>query len=164
MAESWVINASPVILLAKVGLIVHVPQLTESIIIPEPVAEEIRKCRTVDAAVSWINGTGRQFVRAAVEELAVLRETGIGPGERSVISWAAKNPGFVAVLDDSEARAAAQRFGVRVRGTVGVVLEMKKRGLIPEVNAPLTQIRRVGGYMSDELFREALHCAGERSE
>jgi predicted nucleic acid-binding protein len=78
-----------------------------------------------------------------------------------VISWAAANPGFVAVLDDSEARIAARRAGIRVIGTVSVILELKRASLIPEIKPHLLEIRRVGGYISDELFQEALRRAGE---
>jgi predicted nucleic acid-binding protein len=162
VAEAWVINASPVILLAKVGLITHVPPLAEPLVIPEPVAEEIRQSRSVDAAVAWINGPGRQFVRPAVVELSELRGTEIGLGERAVISWAAANHGFIAVVDDHGARVGAQRLGVPVLGTVGVILGMKKAGFIREVKAHLIEIRRIGGYIGNALFREALHRAGEQ--
>ena len=141
MADPWVINASPVILLAKVGLIQHVPSLAHPLVIPEPVAEEIRQCRTVDVAVSWINGNGRSFVQPPVQELAELRGTKIGSGERSVISWAAANRGFVAVMDDSGARVFAERFRLPVLGSVGIILRLKKGSkLIATANA-LVQVR-----------------------
>lgn len=161
MAEHWVINASPVILLAKADLIQFVPSVAQTLVVPEPVAAEIQQCREVDAAVKWLEEVGRKFVCAPAREIDQLSNTGIGPGERSVISWAAANPGFVAVLDDSEARIAARRAGIRVIGTVSVILELKRASLIPEIKPHLLEIRRVGGYISDELFQEALRRAGE---
>jgi predicted nucleic acid-binding protein len=159
--KQWVINASPVILLSKAGLINHVPVVARPLVIPEPVAAEIRQCREVDAAVKWIEGAGKQFISLPAKELDDLIKAGIGPGERAVIAWAAANPGFTAVLDDSEARIAARRLGVSVLGTVGVVLNLKAAGLIPEIKPHLLEIRRVGGFMSDTLFNEALRLAGE---
>ncbi len=82
-------------------------------------------------------------------------------GERAVISFAAANSGFVAVLDDLEARTITHRLGIKTLGTVVVVLRLKKAGLISEAKPYLQQIRKVGGYMSDELFREALRQVGE---
>jgi predicted nucleic acid-binding protein len=163
VSKPWVINASPVILLSKAGLIHHVPAVARPLIIPEPVAAEIRQCREVDVAVNWIQGGGKQFIRPPAKELPELAQAGIGPGERAVISWAAANSGFIAVLDDSEARLLARRLGVPVLGTVGVVLDLKAAGLIPEIKSYLLEIRRVGGYMSDALFEEALRRAGERT-
>jgi hypothetical protein len=37
VSESWVINASPVILLAKAGLMERVSSLAETFVVPEPV-------------------------------------------------------------------------------------------------------------------------------
>ena len=164
MSKSWVINASPVILLAKAGLIGRVPSLTETFVIPEPVVQEIVGVHGEDAAARWLREAGKPFIRPAVVELPALSGSEIGAGERSVISWAAAHPGFLAVLDDHEARVIAQRLGVKVVGTVGVVLRLKQAGLISEVKSHLQQIKRVGGYISDGLLREALRRAGETSD
>ena len=162
MIDSWVINASPVILLAKAGLIEHVSTIARPLVVPQPVAAEITKVREEDDAARWINGPGRQFVRPAASELPNLSSSGIGAGERAVISWAAANQDFTAILDDYEARTAAQRLGIKVLGTVGVVLRLKQAGLIPEAKIVLLKIRSSGGYMSDALLREALRRAGEQ--
>ena len=161
MSEPWVINASPVILLAKVGLVELVPVLASPLVIPQPVADEILSVEGEDAAVRWLKGAGKQFVCAPVAELNELSGFGIGAGERAVISWAKAHRGFAAVMDDQEARAAAQQLGIRVIGSVGVVLRLKRTGLISEVKPPLLRIRSAGGYIGDELFREALRSAGE---
>ena len=138
-----------------------VPSLAETFVVPQPVVEEILSVRG-DAAALWLGGVGKQFVRPAVVELAELSGSEIGAGERSVISWASAHRGFIAVLDDREARIIAQRLSIKILGTVGVVLRLKKAGLISEVKSRLVQIRKVGGYISDELFREALRRAGEQ--
>ena len=140
----------------------RVPSLANPLVIPGPVASEILALRRKDAATLWLNDAGKQFVRPAVPELPVLSGTEIGSGERAVISWAMAHPGFTAVLDDFEARVAAQRLGVLILGTVGVVLRLKKAGLISEVKPHLLKIKSEGGYIGDELFREALLRAGEQ--
>jgi predicted nucleic acid-binding protein len=56
---------------------------------------------------------------------------------------------------------AAQRLGVKVLGTVGVVLRLKQAGVIPEAKTALLTIRNAGGYVSDALLREALQRVGE---
>jgi predicted nucleic acid-binding protein len=93
--------------------------------------------------------------------LPALSSSGIGAGERAVISWAAANRDFTAILDDHEARIAAQRLGIKMLGTVGVVLRFKHAGLIPEAKIALLKIRSSGGFMSDALLHEALRRAGE---
>ena len=161
MSESWVINASPVILLAKVGLIENVPSLADSFVIPEPVVTEILSVHD-DAAAHWLTSAGKKFVQPSVPELAALSNFDIGLGERSVLSWAKAHSGFTVVLDDREARVAAHQLGLKVLGTVGVVIRLKRAGLISEMKPHLIEIRRVGGYISDELLREVLQSAGEQ--
>jgi predicted nucleic acid-binding protein len=160
VSESWVINASPVILLAKVGLMERIPSWVETLVIPQPVVDEILRVDT-DAASLWLRGDGRQFVRPAMKELAELTAEEIGFGERAVISWAVAQPAFKAVWDDREAREIAHRLGIRILGTVGVDLRLKQSGVISKVKSHLIQIRQLGGYISDDLLREALRNAGE---
>jgi len=163
VSESWVINASPVILLAKAGLMERVSSLAETFVVPQPVADEIFSVRGENAAVRRLKGKGKPFIRPAVAELTELSGPEIGPGERAVISWAAAHRGFIAVLDDHEARVIAQRLGVKILGTIGILLRLKKAGLISEVKPHLLQIKKTGGYICDELFREAIRRAGEQS-
>ena len=161
MAEPWVINASPIIVLAKVGLLEKVSTLADPLVVPEPVAQEVNRGAADDAAVRWLKSAGRGFIRPAVAVSPQLAVSGIGLGERSVIAWALAHPGFVAVLDDSAARSQARRLGVPVLGTVGVVIRMKQAGLIDKVKPPLLQIRQAGGHIGERLLREATRCAGE---
>jgi hypothetical protein len=53
MSEPRVINALPVILLAKAGLMECVSSLAETFVVPEPVADEIFSVRGEDAAARW---------------------------------------------------------------------------------------------------------------
>ena len=161
MAEPWVINASPIIVLAKVGLIEKVPALAAPLVVPEPVALEVRRGKEDDPAVRWLKDAGRGFVRPAEPVPPQLAGSGIGLGERSVIAWALAHPGFIAVLDDSAARSQARRLALPFLGTVGVVIRMKQAGLIDRVKPRLLQIRQVGGHIGEELLREAIRCAGE---
>jgi predicted nucleic acid-binding protein len=162
VSESWVINTSPTIVLAKAGLMDLVPRLVSRLVIPEPVALEIRHARRDDLAVRWLDGPGTAFIEPAVPELSSLSASQIGAGERAVISWAGSRAGFAAVLDDREARQIAAQLGVRVLGTVGLVLRLKKAGLIPAVRPRLLALRAAGAYIGEDLFAEAIRLAEEQ--
>lgn len=139
-----------------------VPKLTKKFVIPKPVVLKILNVAGQDAAAVWLHASGKKFIRPAVTEPPSLSGSQLGPGERAVISWAVAHPGFIAVLDDLEARVLGQRLGIRVIGTVGIVLRLKKAGLIAEAKSHLEKIREVGGYIGDDLFREALRQVGEK--
>jgi len=62
VSESRVINASPVILLAKAGLMERVSSLAETFAVPEPVTDEIFSVRGEDAAARWLKENGKPFI------------------------------------------------------------------------------------------------------
>jgi len=56
VAEGWVLNASPIILLAKIKLIQHVTKIAQPLVIPEPVAQEVLRGPTGDPGAQWLSG------------------------------------------------------------------------------------------------------------
>jgi predicted nucleic acid-binding protein len=162
VADRWVINASPVILLAKAEVIQFIPKLCDELVVPAGVVAEIQHARISDAGKQWLDADGREFIRPSpLIEPALVTWRG-GAGEAEVISWAMQNPGFTAVLDDRRARALAQRNGVGVLGSLRVIVIAKLRGFIPEARPALEKLRGVGAYVSDELIDRAIVLAGEQ--
>ena len=100
MAERWVINASPVILLAKAEVIQFLPALCDELVIPAGVVDEIQNIHFSDAGTAWLKAEGSKCIQPAPPIHSALAQWRGGIGEAEVISWALMNPGFVAVLDD----------------------------------------------------------------
>ena len=162
MADRWVINASPVILLAKAEVIQFIPKLCDELVVPDGVVAEIQHARISDAGKQWLDADGREFIRPSPLIESALATWRGGAGEAEVISWAMQNPGFTAVLDDRRARALAQRNGVGVLGSLRVIEITRLRGFIPKARPALEKLRGVGAYVSDELIDRAIVLAGEQ--
>jgi uncharacterized protein len=64
--------------------------------------------------------------------------------------------GATAVIDDREARAAARVLGVRLIGTLGVVIRARREDRIPAAALVIANLRRVGLRLDDALVRQAL--------
>ena len=161
MAERWVINASPVILLAKAEVIQFLPRLCDELAIPAGVVAEIQGARISDLGISWLQADGRQFIRSSPATQAALADWRGGRGEAEVISWALRNPGSVAILDDRRARALALRNRVAVLGSLRVIVLAKQHGLISEARPALERLRGAGAYVTDELIDRSIRLAGE---
>lgn len=71
------------------------------------------------------------------------------------------HPGTEAVIDDFAARRCAATIGVPVRGTLGIVLEAKQRGIVPSARTIVEQMRQTGMYLSDEIMNQALALVRE---
>ena len=103
MPERWVVNASPVILLAKAGVIRLLPQLCDELVIPAGVLAEVQDAGAGDAGRIWLQDEGSPFIRTISSIDIALLDWGGGAGEAEVITWALCNPVFTAVLDDRRA-------------------------------------------------------------
>lgn len=150
----WVINASPLIALAKIGQLALLERSDRDLLIPLAVAAEVRAGRETDPArVAIEAGFGGTAITVGVDPAVV--EWGLGPGESAVLALA-RARGAVAVIDDGEARAAARALGVRSIGTLGVVLLARREGRIASASEVLRALVQAGLYLDDTLVRGAL--------
>ena len=65
------------------------------------------------------------------------------------------------LIDERLGRQAARRFGIPVRGLLGVLADARRHGQIPALAPLLRQLRDHGFWISDELMAEALRAVGE---
>lgn len=91
----------------------------------------------------------------------VIVEWGLGKGESSVLAYAYRHPGTEAIIDDLAGRKCAISLQIPVRGTLGIILAAKKRGIIPQARPVLENLLRSGLYLSKSILDEALKRVGE---
>lgn len=161
MPEHWVINASPVILLSKADVIHLLPNLCDQLVIPSGVVDEVAIGERGDLGRKWLAGEGASFVRSVLPLAKELLSADLGRGEAEVLSWALTHTGFKTVLDDRRGRLWAQKLNLPLIGSLGVIVLMKQRSLIPLAKPVLQKIRDAGGYVSEAAIRAALAKAGE---
>jgi predicted nucleic acid-binding protein len=159
VAEHWVVNASPLIVLAKAGLVDLLPRLCETMVIPFGVAEEVGRGSPDDPAKLWLKLQGGEFLREVGHVSSEVRGWDLGKGESEVLQWALVHPGVEAILDDRAARQCARTLDLPVRGTLGVLLKARKRGLIPGLASVLDQLGAVGFYIHPSIRTKALSLA-----
>lgn len=148
MAESPAVNASPLIYLARADRLDLLRSLSPNVVVPGAVADELRAYPGSDPAVMALDRTNwLQVVQTAPSSPAVLAWD-LGPGESAVLAWGEANPGVEVIIDDLLARRCAASLAIPVRGTVGLVLIAKARGLIPAARPVVEELRRVGMYLS----------------
>jgi predicted nucleic acid-binding protein len=161
VSEHPAVNASPLIFLSRAGLLDMLKMEGDEIVIPKIVAEEIRRRGPDDLAVQAIETTAWLTVIDATSIPDTIRAWDLGDGEASVLAWGYANPGTVIIVDDLAARRCAATLGIPVRGTLGLILAAKKRGLIPEARPVLQKLRQSGMYLSDRILNQALALVEE---
>ena len=78
-----------------------------------------------------------------------------------MLSFALKNSGFYAVINDREARRCATSLGCLHIHTVGIILLSKRRGIVSSVKDSLNKLQAAGLWLSDSFIKEVCRKAGE---
>jgi predicted nucleic acid-binding protein len=160
VAESPVVNASPLVILARADLLDLLRLEGEPVLVPDSVAREVRR-HSPDAAQRSLDSQAWLRIVPSPPIPALIEAWDLGEGESSVLAWAQAHPGSVAILDDLAARRCAAVLGVACRGCLGLVLLAKSRGVLPTARPGIRKLRDAGLYLSDAVVDRALALIGE---
>lgn len=155
MAENWVLNASPLIVLARIGREGLLLSLADRVVVPRPVAEEIQAGPAQDPARQAL-AADRFTVVDTPPPPQELLAWDLGRGETAVLSLAITERTWTAILDDAAARKCARGFSIPVKGTLALVLLAKQRGLIPSAAEVIQALLTSGFRLDDQIIQDAL--------
>jgi len=155
MPERWVVNASPLIVLGKIGQLDLLIKLPQQIVIPSAVVSEIVAGPEGDAARLAVQS--QMFAIVDIPKIEPeLAAWDLGYGETSVLAYALTHPDWTAIIDDGAARKCAKTFGIKMKGTLAVVIMAKKRGLIPSAARVLHSVQEAGLHLDEGLIQAVL--------
>lgn len=154
-------NSTVLIVLSRTKHLWLLEKLFGSLIIPTAVHNDVvvkgsgKPGAKNVAEAGWIHV---EHVRNAsfVEELSSV----LHRGEAEAIALAKEIGADLIILDDNLARSAAKNTGLKVAGTLGVLLHARTKGLINELKPLLDNLRSAGFHMGDEYY-EVLEEVGE---
>lgn len=158
--EIWVINASPLILLGKLGRTDLLESLARQVIVPQAVFREVAAGVADDAAMEVALAWAAPRVQDDIPVPSSISGWDLGAGESQVLAHCLAG-GHRGVLDDGEARAAAKVHSVPLAGSLGIILRARRAGLIPAARPLVEQLIECGSYLAADLVRQALHKVGE---
>ncbi len=154
-------DSSPLIVLTKIGRVELLPKLAARVVVPDAVWREVvvNKPERFDsqelAGAAWLNVLPVQGAEADA-----LRAE-LDPGEAEAIALANQYPGCVLLMDDRMGRREAARRGVRVIGTLGLLRDARRCGLIPSLRTEIDRLLEAGHFLSPSLVDAALCSVGE---
>jgi uncharacterized protein len=159
-------DASPLVHLSAIKRFGLLKQLYPVLLIPPAVWTEVTvagqgRPGAADLAASVQAG----WIRLETPKAATLGRPelrGLDQGEAEALALALDTTAEFVLLDDLRGRAAARSLGVRAIGTLGVLIEAKRRRLISSLRDELGQVRRLSQLqLTPDLERLALQLAGE---
>lgn len=162
VAEAPAVNVSPLIVLAQGGCLDLLRIAGERILVPVVVEQEVLRPGITDAAVQALRSrTWLEIVEVGPVPASVGHYR-LDPGEEAVLTWAATHPGAAAIMDDRRGRLAARSLGIPVIGTLGIILEAKRAGVIPAARPVAGHLLgATDWYLSRHILARVLARVGE---
>jgi len=137
-------------------------QLFQRVLIPSRVALEFNRLAGAQprftglALPEWIDilpdpSLPDQIVQASLDA-----------GESAAIALCLNEKADALLIDEALGRRLAEKLGLRVVGILGVLVQSRQRGLVPEVRAILDQLEKESGFwVSPHLRAKVLQAVGE---
>jgi predicted nucleic acid-binding protein len=152
-------DSSPLITLARIGLLDLLPRLYERVTItPEVFAEVVVSGAGLTgsseiAAAQWIDV---KPVQKPDDLTAAQQRFGLGMGELSVIMLGKELKADAVLIDDMKARKLAQEEGLAVLGCVGVLRDAYGLKLLPNLPEAYRQLLGSSAYVDRVLLENIL--------
>lgn len=149
----FISNSSPLIALTQIGHLELLATLPASVVVPPAVVRETARSVSLPA---WIE---RRSPTRPLDRRIVAAS--LGPGESEAIALGLQVPSSTLILDDQPARALALTLGLPVIGTLGILLDGKRRGVIARVKPLVDQLVSFDFYVSSAVYNRVLVLADE---
>jgi len=153
-------NSSPLIALLSIEGINILSQLFKKVIIPEAVYREV-----FISKIGHEDLNKAQFLevkRVKDKKLVKLLRMQLDYGESEVIALALEQEINRVIIDDKQARKIAEELGLKVIGTLGVLILAKEKQIIKEVRPLiLTMMEKINFRISKAVLNRALEILGE---
>jgi predicted nucleic acid-binding protein len=152
-------NTTPIIALSSIQCLPLLPQLFGEIHL---VAEVIDECAaggpiSVPALheIEWI----KSVQSTPIQHTSVLLE--LDKGEKHTLDMACKYHADWVIIDEKIGRNMAEYLGLRVTGTLGILLKAKQQGLIPSFTDAVNAMQAQGIYYQTTLITKLAQTVGE---
>lgn len=151
-----VVNSTPLIALSVVGHLDLLPALLDDVMIPGSVYEEVvgqgrgRPGALEASEAEWLTVRRPQQTSPLPAEVM-----GLDQGEIDVMLLAMEIEADWVLLDEKLARQIAKAMGMRVRGTLGLLLAAYRRGFLSREDSleAVRELARSSVRLSDKLVR-----------
>ena len=144
-----VADTGPLHYLVLIGAVDILQPLYSRVLVPRAVAGELEDMNTPAPVRAWMAQPPAWCeIRPDPPSDPTLRF--LDPGERAAITLALSVDAARLLIDEQAGRAEAQRRHLRVTGTLGVLAEAHRTGLL-DFEAALSRLRNTSFYLSAEL-------------
>ncbi|WP_437928127.1 DUF3368 domain-containing protein [Sorangium sp. So ce291] len=156
-------DTTPLLYLSRIGHLDIIRAVHREILVPKTVWDELVTARPAEPGVGsllsspWIR-VNDEVERAGIDPALV---TLLDAGEAAAIALAEMLRADTLLIDERKGRAIARSRGLRIQGTLGLLVEARRAGVIESLRAVLDDLASAGFRVNAHLVTEALRQVGE---
>jgi len=154
-------DSSPLISLLSVEKLDILGKLFETVMIPEAVYNEVfnKKVSNLDLKKTKF----LQIEKVTDRKMVKLLKMQLGYGESEVIALALEKGIDRVIIDDKQARKVADKLGLKVIGTLGILILAKEKQVIKEVRPlVLSMMEKINFRIDRALLNKILGILNEK--
>jgi hypothetical protein len=144
MPEPIIIDTSSLIALERINLLQILCKIYKEVVIPESVIKEFGNLSLSCLSIRKVESNLLKLL---------ITDLNLGKGEADVIALASQT-GLKVIIDDLKARKVAENMGLKLTGTIGVLLKAERLGLIASAQEKVRELREKGFYVSEQLLED----------
>lgn len=163
MKKVIIADSSPLIAFGSIDQLSIVFEVFGKVIIPQTVANEclVEMMRPGAAAISKAIEANKIQIHPSVElqnreEIRMILDE--GEADAIVLAHSLNLP---LIIDEKLGRDIAKEMGIKIIGTIGILLLAKQKNIVKEIKPILMQLKNGHYFLSGKLIKDALKRAGE---
>lgn len=155
-------DTSPIRALAHLDLLPLLGELYDEVVIPPAIFDELARQGKLFTPLSRADLAWFRLQEPVIQVAETAEFLELDAGEREAIRLAIELSADGLLIDENCGRRVATTYGLRVTGTLGVLGQAKRRGLIANVGPLIDRLRaEINFFISPALRREVLTDLGE---
>lgn len=147
MRKIVIADTSCLIVFQKINRLSILKEMFEEISITQEIADEYG-----DKLPEWIRI--KKVIDKSKQRILHLV---LDKGEASALALGIENENSLILIDEKKGRQKATELGLKIMGTLGVLIKAKEKKLIGSLLEEIEQLKNVGFRMSDKLIENILN-------
>ena len=156
-------DASPIHYLALIGKTDLLLALFGHLAIPQEVFDELQKPGTPDDVKAFAISRPVWLEVRAISTPIDASLTHLDQGEQEAITLALESQATALLIDETKGRRAATRHGLKVVGTLGVLLDAALNGL-GDLEGDINKLRQTNFHATEALYQRFLDLYEENKK
>ena len=153
-------DTTPILSFIKLDRLDVLEKIYKKIIIPKAVYQELEEGKN-KYYIDILDNNWIKILKIRNKNLIRELEKNLDRGEAEAIALSIEISADLLLLDEKIGRKIAKEKGLKISGTIGILIKAKKMGILKEVKPLINELIEKGNYYNKSFIKIVLKYAGE---